>query len=196
MSTEKSQRDAAETKRATTELQPYKDPQVLEELYIEDGHTQAEIGDFYNIDQSTVSYWLDKYGIEREERDLYRSESDDGRIQYTVPEEETRFYQYQLNALLDYGTNEVFNPFTHVHHLMAGPYAVDLPANLRVMNRKEHLKSHAQGTAVDPPSTILQFYFEDDPDDYAYFGSKEERLEDWERLKEKHGIGDVDRGGE
>jgi hypothetical protein len=195
MSINESHTHTTQTKRSTTELQPYKDEQILEQLYIEDGHTQAEIANFYGIDQSTVHYWLDKHGIEREEPDVYRSESDKGRIQYTIPEEETHFYQYQLNALLDYGVDDVFDPFTHVHHLMASPYAVDLPANLRVMNRREHVKSHAEGTAVDPPSKILQFYFEDDVEDYAHFGSKEERVEDWERLKEEHGIDD-DQGGD
>ena len=56
-----------ESKRTTTELQPYKDAEVLRELYIEDGHTQTEIAEFYNIDQSTVHYWLNKYGISDEE---------------------------------------------------------------------------------------------------------------------------------
>lgn len=58
--------DTRQTYRST-ELAPYKDEQILEELHVEDGHTQAEIAEFYNIDQSTVHYWLNKYGIDDEE---------------------------------------------------------------------------------------------------------------------------------
>jgi hypothetical protein len=187
--------NSTQTNRTTTELQPYKDPEVLEQLYVEDDHTQTEIAEIFNVKQPTVSYWLDKHRIEREEPDVYRSVNDDGRTEYVVPTEETHFYQYQLNALLDYRVDDVFDPFTHVHHLMASPYKVDLPANLRVMNRREHVRSHAEGTAVDPPSKVLQFYFDGEVEDYAHFGSKEERVEDWERLKEEHGIDD-DRGGD
>lgn len=188
--------NSTQTNRTTTQLQPYKDPEVLEQLYVEDDHTQEEIADIFNVKQPTVSYWVDKHGIEKPNKDLHCGEDDNGRIQYTVPDEETGFYQYQLNALLDYRVDDVFDPFTHVHHLMASPYKVDLPANLRVMNRREHVRSHAEGTAVDPPSKILQFYFDGEVEDYAHFGSKEERVKDWERLKEEHGIGDGDQDGD
>lgn len=202
----------AESKRTTTELQPYKDAEVLRELYIEDGHTQAEIAEFYNIDQSTVYYWLNKHGIERGEPDVYRNDTGNGHIQYVIPgEEEASFYQHQLIACLDpeFTTEEIFGkggdkysegddteygPGNEpvVHHLMAAPFAIDIEENLLVKGRADHMRGHGLGTIVDPPSTILQFLFDDDdPDDYAHFGSRQERLDDWyDRLEQLSNGGD------
>lgn len=210
MSINETPTDATQTERTTTELQPYKDPQILEQLYIEDGHTQDEIAEFYGIDQSTVSYWLDKHGIEREEPDVYRNDTGDGHIQYIIPgEEEASFYQHQLIACLDpefttaeifgkggdkygYGDDTEYGPGNEpvVHHLMAAPFAVDVEENLLVKGRADHMRGHGLGTIVDPPSTIIQFLFDHDPDDYAHFGSQQERLDDWYDRLEQLGGGD------
>jgi DNA-binding transcriptional regulator LsrR (DeoR family) len=45
-------------------IRPWKDPDRLRRLYHDDGLTQSEIAHRFGIDDSTVSYWFTKFGIE------------------------------------------------------------------------------------------------------------------------------------
>ena len=44
-------------------LRPWKDADTLRRLYHDDGLTQQEIAERFGIDDSTVSYWFRKLGI-------------------------------------------------------------------------------------------------------------------------------------
>jgi transcriptional regulator with XRE-family HTH domain len=146
-------------------VRPHQDPDLLRELYHDEGLSQTEVGDELGCDQATVSKWMRKFGIEtrppmheRERKAVYRSVDDNGKVQYLARNgdgPERLVSEHQLVALLEYDAEDVFAPETHVHHLMAAPHAVDLPENLVVLNHRDHIRRHAEGTATDDPEVIL-----------------------------------------
>lgn len=155
-------------------VQPHKQEDNLRRLYLQEGYTQEEIGDKYDIDQSTVSYWMGKYDIQKEEPDVYRNEVTNGKIQYVIPEEDCTFYEHDLIAALDPNihTADIFwngerpgeddgydDPV--IHHRMACPYAIDIEDNLEVMEKREHTESHKSGVAADNPFEVLDSIFRD-----------------------------------
>lgn len=141
-------------------LEPYKNETRLRELYHEQGLTQYEIAERFGIDQSTVSYWFDKLGIQTESQKFYRSKNPNGHLQLQSENGES-VYVHQMVALLEHDPERVFHDDTHVHHLMAAPHAVDLPENLEVLDAGEHARRHAHGTATDDPEKVLQHVFDE-----------------------------------
>jgi len=43
----------------------YKQKETLEKLYVNQGLSQSEIADRFDVDQTTISRWIDKHGIKR-----------------------------------------------------------------------------------------------------------------------------------
>lgn len=48
------------------------DKETLEDLYINKGMTQQQIGDMYNCDRKNVSYYLKKFGIKKDKQEVYK----------------------------------------------------------------------------------------------------------------------------
>jgi DNA-directed RNA polymerase specialized sigma subunit len=58
--------EVAEDEEESTETQsnPLDDPELLRELYHDEGMTQAEIGEEYGVTSSTVSHYMSKHEVE------------------------------------------------------------------------------------------------------------------------------------
>lgn len=57
--------DVDETTYSQPLAEPWKSASRLRQLYVEEGLTQAEIADQFDIDQSTVWYWMNQLNVER-----------------------------------------------------------------------------------------------------------------------------------
>ena len=161
-----SRNDSSSTDYSRPNALPYQKEETLQELYCERKLSQDQIANKFGVTQQAISYWIQQHELQRdiESGSIYRTVDDDGKaqyIQYTDDGLEHLCYEHQLVALEDHSAEDVFDSDTHVHHLMAAPYAVDLPENLIVMDVGEHLRRHADGTAVDHPETILQHTFDE-----------------------------------
>ena len=159
--------DDSENSIETTEAEPYKDEQLLYDLYVRKDLSQSEIADHFDISQNTVSYWIRKYDIEKPQKTFYRNiqinEAEDkksGRI-YLQPTEgkEPSLSISQITALEDFQWERIWDETNVVHHLMNCKWPVDLAENLAVWKRSTHTKRHAEGTAKDDPETVLQHTF-------------------------------------
>ncbi|WP_256544824.1 hypothetical protein [Halobellus inordinatus] len=153
-----------------TRARPYQDPEILRDLYHDEGLSQSEIADRFDVHRTTITHWMNKHDIEtrppmgdREPKDVYRIVDGDEKVQYLERNNELGHlvYRHQLVALLEYDPEDVFHPDTHIHHLMGAPAAVDVPENLTVLDAREHIKRHAEGTATDDPRTILDLMRDD-----------------------------------
>jgi len=49
------------------ETEPYKDADVLEELYTEQGMSQEQIAEKYGLTQDTIAYWLEEFDLSKYE---------------------------------------------------------------------------------------------------------------------------------
>lgn len=164
-------------------LEPYKDEELLRELYHDEGLSQYQIANRFDITQQTVSYWMDKLGIDarppmdEREKSIARSVDEDAKILYQVPDGEGGwfpFYRHQLVALLaedEDGSWHVEDPFelisvmdneVVVHHSMAF-LSIDTPQNLEVMGQAEHVRGHAGGAIVHHPRVVLRELFREEP---------------------------------
>lgn len=56
--------------------EPYHDPDTLQKLYVQEGLTQKEIGDRFNVHEDTIGDWVRKYGIKRPEPEKPYSDPD------------------------------------------------------------------------------------------------------------------------
>lgn len=139
------------------QVKPYQNRERLKELYHEQDLTQYEIGEKFNIDQTTVHYWLDKFDLLEAPKTFYRREMDSGKIRLEpAGTDEQSFYIHQVVALEDYSVSEVFDEDNHVHHMMGSPQAVDVPENLEVLEGGEHVRRHAEGTATVDHRVVLE----------------------------------------
>lgn len=161
-------------KRIRSTIRSHRDSDILERLYVDEGLTQAEVGEVLNVDQATVSRQLRKNDIETrsegrppieddEATAVYRLVDKNGKVTYIEDgggNPERLISEHQLVALQDFSASEVFGAGNDVHHLMGAPHAVDLCPNLIVLDSREHIRRHAEGTAtVDDPETVLQHIF-------------------------------------
>jgi len=135
-------------------VKAYEKEETLRTLYHDRDWSQGDIADFFNVDQSTISRAMDKADIEtrppmheRERKGLYRSVGENGRVQYVVDSkgEKTAFYESQLVALLDNDPHEVFDPGSHVHHILSLGIYLNHPDNLLVLDADEHRFRHSAG---------------------------------------------------
>jgi len=160
----------------------YQDPDILRRLHLDEELSQKEIGDRLGCSQGTVSYWMQEHGIEtrRQSQSITISTFPNGRQQLHVPDGDGdyyRFYRHHLVALLctdddgtwEYDWDEVLDDTserwgeTVVHHKMGSPVVVDIPENLAVVSRSDHVAGHATGeiaTSYDLVD-VLNEVFED-----------------------------------
>jgi predicted XRE-type DNA-binding protein len=174
-----------ESGQTLVRAKPYQVPETLERLYWDDGLSQTEIAEHFDVDQSTISREMDKHGIETRPDAVERitesvenrgNDSDnDGSIYRTVKESGTVWYclydpnseddgstwgisEHQLVALLEHDPYDVFADETVVHHELAAPVAVNVAANLDVIGATEHL--HIHGGRYDPDTEEILSHFD------------------------------------
>jgi hypothetical protein len=140
----------------------YCDPEVLRELYQDWGLSQSEIAEECNVTQQCIQKRMAEFGIETRppmhERNpsISKSHHPKGKVQYQVPDGDggrVTFYRHQLVALLCvdedgdwlYTTEDIFGDGTVIHHIMRSIVAIDIPLNLAVLTRREHVHAHGDG---------------------------------------------------
>jgi len=177
--------------------EPWKDKQTLERLYHEQGLSQYDIADRFEVTQPTIGYWMAELDVDTRQSaseldcgDVWYSECD-GYHQYLIPDVDgaVSLYEHQLTALLDHSIEEVFGDGQVVHHLLDSQVAVDLPVNLEVMSVESHVKLHKQGYSADVPTAkILAELYDGDGryDAIEMDERKAQKLRKWKKRLRGH----------
>jgi len=121
------------------------DKAELASLY-QQGLTQQEIADEYEVTQSAVSRWFSRMDIRTGwgERVAYRTDSRG----YEVCDPQDGFVQiHRLVAVAHHGLEAVAGGV--VHHMNGIPWD-NRPVNLEVMDRSSHATHHGLGTEIQP----------------------------------------------
>lgn len=141
----------------------YKDENTLRRLYHEKGLSGREIADRLDCGQRTVFRWMEKFGIEREDKIEalkhhhrveyadYRMKDDGHYIWLAVYEgKNEQMYVGRLLAVAEYGIDAVKGK--HAHHKNGIPWD-NRPGNIELMSPGEHTSHHCQGE--DHPNSKL-----------------------------------------
>ena len=129
----------------------YKDPDVLERLYYDEGLSTREIGEKAGVTHSTVQYHMEKHGVDRKDRieatrekrlvdtaAFYTDTS--GGYEKWVGDKSVRVHR--LLAVAKYGFDAVCG--SDVHHINGVPWD-NRPENLSLMGHGEHTTHHHTG---------------------------------------------------
>lgn len=126
----------------------------LVEMYVEQGFTQQEIAEKYDVHQTTVSNWLDKYGVDTGGQ--YSGLLND-RVEYAgfnpcdasgyerwrcwnrEKEDNEQVYVHRLLAVSEFGFDAVAG--RHVHHENGCPFD-NRPENIELVTNSEHRTIH------------------------------------------------------
>lgn len=128
----------------------YRDKHVLEEMYCQDKMSQKEIADEFGVDQTTISEWMQRHGIETRDRSLATSLAFDPlSITYQSGYEQFRtrcnyetqaVSHHRLLAVAEYGIDAVKGKV--VHH-KNGIKWDNRPDNIELMTDSGHKRHHA-----------------------------------------------------
>ena len=133
---------------------PWRDEDVLRELYVEEQLSQQKIADRLGCDQWTVGKWLDRLGIEKRSRSEATSLGRGGclhevpyetsvfgreRWRHTYMEEKSTVQVHRLVAVAEYGLEEIRDKF--IHHENEVPWD-NRPENLTPIDPEEHSEYH------------------------------------------------------
>lgn len=120
----------------------YKDSDWLQEQYIENDHSQAEIAAKCDVDQTTISYWCGKFGINKiapaqfgvqtDEYEQWKCETGPGKADTVLV--------HRLLATLQVDELDELEG-KHVHHQSGIPWDNRLE-NLEVVSPEEHSNIH------------------------------------------------------
>jgi len=177
--------------------EPWKQEQTLVQLYHEQGLSQYDIADKFDVTQPTIGYWMNELDVdtrqsasELDSGDVWGGECD-GYRQYLVPDVDgtASVYEHQLTALLDHSIEEVFGDGQVVHHWLDSQVAVDLPANLELMSASNHMKLHQQGYSADVPTAqVLAELYDGDGryDAIEMSDRKAQKLRKWDKRLRSH----------
>ncbi|AGC34564.1 HNH domain endonuclease [Haloarcula sinaiiensis tailed virus 1] len=137
----------------------YKDKETLQRLYYEEKLSTVSIADMAGTTASTVTYWMDKHGLDRRSlRDAQRKESapycmtGPGYMSWTCNwfENQKEVKVHRLLAVSEFGFDAVAN--MHIHHKNEIPWD-NRPANIEVKSPKDHHRTHTVGESH--PATDL-----------------------------------------
>jgi len=137
-------------------VRPYHDPHLLTYLYWEEGLTQVEIAQRYNVTQQAVAYQMGKNEIPTERHPsnyratvgYTRGDGSQGRYDRLWTHHngnQDRVYVHRLVACVENDPHEVFRAGSTVHHETGHPLD-NRPDALRVMDGGEHSRLHAAGS--------------------------------------------------
>jgi len=125
------------------ESRGYIDENKLRELYCEKSMSMSEIGEIFNVHGKTISYWIDKFGIEKRQQT------------YTIPQFtfsykhregyagwkgcDGRFVPVHTPVAIADGAppQKVFNENYNIHHKNRHK-SDNRPCNLELLTREEH----------------------------------------------------------
>jgi hypothetical protein len=134
-------------------VENHKDPEVLEELYTNQGMTQQEIADKFGVSRPTISKYISKNGIEYPDKSRSKSEDRTGEpcsfMHNDYGYESWRHYYkgdrrlvfvHRLAAVAWFGLEEVNG---NVVHHKNGCRFDNRESNLETMSNSEHARHHA-----------------------------------------------------
>jgi len=138
------------TNSTTTDLR-YRDPEFLRQKYEVEGLSQAEIAELCDCTSSTISDWLQRFGIDTRsyaerasDRPANFSTSVNGyeRWQCHGGESNDSVYVHRLLATLEVEDLSELDG-QHVHHKNHCPFD-NQPENIEVLSPEQHAKRHAE----------------------------------------------------
>ena len=184
--------DSVEYERSTFEhgAEDWKDPQVLEKLYHDEGLSQSDVADELGTTQQNISNWMDKFDIETEppmherDRSVLRCIREDGRVQYKIPDPEEGYltlYENQATAINEYTIEAVFSEESEVDHLLHSPLKLNFVENLRPRTATSHRKRHSKSKTALPHTKLLSLLYGDGSDDRSEFFQRVDQIFDWQR---------------
>jgi len=128
----------------------YRDGDVLRSMYIDRGMSMREIADHFDVDNSTISKWANRNGIQTRPKGRHRSphmgvsvDAEDGYeyVQHRESDGSVKKVKiHRLAAVAWCGLDEVAGSV--VHHKNEIPWD-NREGNLKTMSRTEHSKHHA-----------------------------------------------------
>jgi len=140
-------RSKSEREQLSWEKKPWHDKDTLERLYWKEDLQQSEIADKLGCGETTITYWMDKHGIDtvRGRPLFYTGERGYEVIQYETEETVRRFKVHRLAAYAwgKLSSDELFNPLIDVHH-ETGIQWDNRESKLTVMRRSDHMRHHAK----------------------------------------------------
>jgi len=134
--------------------EPYQDKDTLEELYLNEKMSMADIGEHFDVPPTRIGYWLDKHDIETRDvhahhsRDtaIYRMD-DRGYMVWSAWNSEKGQNEYmvvhRLLAVAEYGVEAVAGKV--VHHKNDHKWD-NRPENIELMTAEEHSRHHYEDT--------------------------------------------------
>lgn len=141
-----------ESNRQKGENAPWRDGELMEQLYVEKELLSTDIADRFDCNRTTVTRWLDRHGIERRSqqeearRAMYREPASfatiDGYERWTtsIHNERSVVLVHRLVAIAEFGFDAVCGRI--VHH-KNGVRWDNRPSNLELIDsHSEHMKQH------------------------------------------------------
>jgi len=134
---------------------PWRDAETVRRLYHVEGLSQEDIADRLGCAQRTVSAWMERHGIDTDER-AWKRGGDARRVErahfYTRPDGYEHWTTrvggrteavtvHRLTAVAEYGFDTVADRV--VHHINHIPFD-NRPENLQVLDDKVHKEGHAE----------------------------------------------------
>lgn len=146
------------------EEKQYRDEALLSHLYEELGYSMADMAEELDCSVSTISYWMEKFGIERRghggtDSDEYTSLTHVGSYRAWVDahdDEPEIAYVHQLLACMNTNPYLVFMDGTHVHHKLPEAPAIDVEKNVEVLPIAEHHRRHRDGKLTDSLEDVIE----------------------------------------
>lgn len=136
-------------------MEEWKNPEKLERLYHEEGLTTTGIGEKLGCNPGTVVYWMEKFGIDRDDpqeaskREMrkkpasFKTHEEGYELSVTEINRDKKIVRiHRLVAVAKYGVDAVKD--MDVHHLNGVPWD-NRPSNLQVMERVAHMREHQGG---------------------------------------------------
>lgn len=134
--------------------EPYKDKEVLKQLYVDDRMSARDVAKKFDVHMSTILRWLENHGIERHDRNKLQQESmwekppsmrTNNRgyecVRTTVNNEIKFVYVHRLCALAWYGWENVVDK--DVHHKKEIPW-LNMEGEIEPLSHSEHRSIHTQ----------------------------------------------------
>lgn len=131
----------------------YRDRDWMVRHYINKGLDQYEIASLCDVDQSTISRWLEKHGIKSRPRGtgysprvpLKTHRKGYERWEHEIQDLKLAVRVHRLLAVAEHGFDEVADK--HVHHKNQIPWD-NRPDNIEIMEPSEHIRLHNQDGGV------------------------------------------------